>query len=75
MSTIMGWLHNRTIDDFKLIHILNEVNCKHVVKLNISFLNEILFTILSYFLLYLKINLFHKLISRYTYSFAGGHRR
>jgi len=39
----MGWLHHRTIDDFKLIDILNEINCKCVVKLNISFLNELLF--------------------------------
>jgi hypothetical protein len=65
----------RAIADFKLIDILNEVDCKRVVKLNISFLNEILLTILSYFLLYLKINLFHELISCYTYWFAGGHRR
>ena len=75
MNTEMGWLHNQTIDDFKLIDILNEVDCKHVVKLNISFLNEILYTILSYFLLYLQINLFHELISRCTYWFAKGHRR
>jgi hypothetical protein len=45
----MGWFHMRTIDDFQLIDILNEVNCKCVVKLNISFLIEFLFTVLSYF--------------------------
>jgi hypothetical protein len=71
----MGWFHMRTIDDFQIIDILNEVNCKCVVKLNIYFLTEFLFTVLSYFLLSLKIHLFNELISCYTFWLAGGHRR
>jgi hypothetical protein len=54
----MGWFHMRTIDDFQIIDILNEVNCKCVVKLDISFLIEFLFTVLNYFFFGLKIDLF-----------------
>ncbi|XP_062148831.1 uncharacterized protein LOC133857581 [Alnus glutinosa] len=35
-STVMGWLHHRTIDDFKLIDILNEINCKCVVDIEVT---------------------------------------
>jgi hypothetical protein len=58
----MGWFHMRTIDDFQIIDILNEVNCKCVVKLDISFLIEFLFTVLNYFFFGLKIDLFIELI-------------
>jgi hypothetical protein len=36
----MGWTHQRTIDDFQMIDILNKVECKSLVKLNMSFLND-----------------------------------
>jgi hypothetical protein len=38
------------MDDFQIIDILNEVECKYVVKLDICFLNEFLVTVRSYLL-------------------------
>jgi hypothetical protein len=53
----MGWLQLRTIDDFQIIDILNEVDCKCLVKLNIFFfLINFLFTVHSCFVFSLKVD-------------------
>jgi hypothetical protein len=71
----MGWLQLRTIDDFQIIDILNEVDCKCLVKSNIFFLINFLFIVHSCFVFSLKVDSFNKLISIYTFWFTGGHRR